>query len=58
MNVTVIKEEKTLKELKNLVQIIEDNSLPFPALSVEIQKHEKEQIEKSNKRIYEIIKKL
>lgn len=57
MNNTIIPEE-TKKELKDLVQIIEDNSLPWNTLSVEIQKHEKEQIEKANKRIYEIIKTL
>jgi hypothetical protein len=57
MNNTVLNEE-TKKELKYLVQIIEDNSLPFPTLSVEIQEYEKKQIEKVNKRIYEIIKTL
>jgi len=57
MNNTVLSEE-TKKELKELVQIIDDNSLPFPTLSVEIQEYEKQQIEKANKRIYEIIKKL
>jgi hypothetical protein len=50
--------EETKKELKRLLQIIEDNSLPFPTLSVEIQEYEKKQIEKANKRIYEIIKTL
>jgi hypothetical protein len=57
MNNTVLSEE-TKKELKELVQIIDDNSLPFPTLSVEIQEYEKQQIEKANKRIYEIIKTL
>lgn len=57
MNNTILPEQ-TKKELKDLVQIIENNSLPFPTLSVEIQKHEKEQIEKANNRIYEIIKTL
>ena len=57
MNNTILNEE-TKKELKDLLQIIEDNSLPFPTLSVEIQEYEKKQIEKANKRIYEIIKTL
>ena len=57
MNNTVLSEE-TKKELKELVQIIDDNSLPFPTLSVEIQEYEKQQIEKANKRIYQIIKTL
>jgi len=57
MNNTILPEE-TRQELKDLVQIIENNSLPFTTQSVEIQEYEKKQIEKANKRIYEIIKKL
>jgi len=57
MNNTILPEE-TKKELKELLEIIENNSLPFPTLSVEIQEFEKKQIEKANKRIYEIIKQL
>lgn len=57
MNSTLIKEDK-LKEMKSLVQIIEDNSLPFPALSVEIQEHEKREKEKAINKLIKLIKKL
>ena len=57
MNSTIISEDK-LKEMKSLAQIIEDNSLPFPALSVEIQEHEKREVQKATNKILKLIKTL
>lgn len=57
MNSTIISEDK-LKEMKILAQIIEYNSLPFPALSVEIQEHEKREKEKAINKLIKLIKKL
>lgn len=57
MNSTIISEYK-LKEMKSLARIIEDNSLPFPALSVEIQEHEKREKEKAINKLIKLIKKL
>lgn len=57
MNGTIISEDK-LKEMKSLARIIEDNSLPFPALSVEIQEHEKREKEKAINKLIKLIKKL
>lgn len=57
MNSTIISEDK-LKEMKRLAQIIEDNSLPFLALSVEIQEHEKREKEKAINKLIKLIKKL
>ena len=54
MNGTIISEEKLL-ELKDLAKIIEDNSLPFPALSVEIQEHEKREVKKATDKILKLI---
>ena len=44
MNGIIISEEKLI-ELKSLAKIIEDNSLPWDTLSVEIQEHEKREKE-------------
>ena len=57
MNSTTISKEKLL-ELKDLAKIIEDNSLPFPALSVEIQEHEKREVQKATNKILKLIKTL
>ena len=57
MNSTLISKEK-IKKMKSLAQIIEDNSLPFPALSVEIQEHEKREKEKAINKLIKLIKKL
>ena len=57
MNSTIISEDK-LKEMKSLARIIEDNSLPFPALSVEIQEHKKREKEKAINKLIKLIKKL
>ena len=57
MNGTIISEEKLL-ELKDLAKIIEDNSLPFPALSVEIQEHEKREVKKATDKILKLINEL
>lgn len=57
MNSTIISEDK-LKEMKSLARIIEDNSLPFPALSVEIQEYEKREKEKAINKLIKLIKKL
>ena len=57
MNSTTISKEKLL-ELKDLAKIIEDNSLPFPALSVEIQEHEKREVQKATNKLIKLIKEL
>lgn len=57
MNGTIISEEKLL-ELKDLAKTIEDNNLPFPALSVEIQEHEKREVQKATNKILKLIKEL
>lgn len=57
MNSTIISEGK-IKEMKILAQIIEDNNLPFPALSVEIQEHEKREKEKAINKLIKLIKTL
>ena len=57
MNVTIISEEKLL-ELKDLARKIEENSLPWDTLSVEIQEHEKREKEKATKQLTELILKI
>jgi hypothetical protein len=57
MNSTIISEEKLL-ELKDLARKIEENSLPWDTLSVEIQEHEKREKEKAIKQLTEIILKI
>lgn len=57
MNSTLISKDK-LKEMKRLAKIIEDNSLPFPALSLEIQAHEKREKEKAINKILKLINEL
>lgn len=57
MNSTLIRKDK-LKEMKRLAKIIEDNSLPFPALSLEIQAHEKREKEKAINKILKLINEL
>ena len=57
MNGTIISEEKLL-ELKDLARKIEENSLPWDTLSVEIQEHEKREKEKAIKQLTEIILKI
>ena len=56
MNGTISEEQ--LLELKDLAKIIEDNSLPFPALSVETQEHEKREKEKATNKLIKLIKTL
>ena len=57
MNGTIISEE-TKKELKDLARKIEENSLPWDTLSVEIQEHEKREKEKAIKQLTELILKI
>jgi hypothetical protein len=57
MNGTIISEEKLL-ELKDLARKIEENSLPWDTLSVEIQEHEKREKEKAIKQLTELILKI
>ena len=57
MNSTIISEEKLL-ELKDLARKIEENSLPWDTLSVEIQEHEKREKEKAIKQLTELILKI
>jgi predicted secreted Zn-dependent protease len=57
MNSTIISEEKLL-ELKDLARKIEENSLPWDTLSVEIQQHEKREKEKAIKQLTELILKI
>jgi hypothetical protein len=57
MNGTIISKEKLL-ELKGLARKIEENSLPWDTLSVEIQEHEKREKEKAIKQLTELILKI